>query len=425
MKKFFALLLVAVLIVSTIGVLTAFAGCGIDGKTKVYAGSTYKYTGKVSYTGVCLVSKLEGLGQTTQINKDSSDGQNGSLSTSGSISVKIPSDAPLGMTYKITLSGQYSVYNSESALVKKSFSTSKTIEVVKKPVSTPKPTTAPTAWELAEDDVEALAQGGTYNMEITDDTKIPASLLALIKEKQVELTINFGNYTCTIDSASLGNLPEDQGDIDLGMSLDSDETLSAALGGADIYQLHFSHNGGFPGKFTYRFHAMASQPGDILYLYYYYDQSGICEGKASAVVDEDGYAAFTIYHCSSYFVSGDIIEDASGLDFNSETAAIEAAAGAQEREEALAAELAAAEQREADLAAQLEEAQAALSEEEAAASADNPETGQALSALDLPLPALIAAMAGIALLSIFLTMMFGGIGIFRRKTGKHREDYPK
>ena len=30
----------------------------------------------------------------------------------------------------------------------------------------------------------------------------------------------------------------------------------------------------------------------------------------SAVVDEDGYVSFEIYHCSSYFVSDTIVEDA-------------------------------------------------------------------------------------------------------------------
>ena len=148
-----------------------------------------------------------------------------------------------------------------------------------------------------------MAQGGQYEMQTPDGTSVPAEVLAALKEKQGVLSVNFGTYSCRIDGAALGVLPEDQGPIDLGLSLDTDEALSVAVGGTDVYQLHFSAPAAScRARFTFTIPAMANQPGDIVYLYYYYAGSGIIEGKQECVVDEDGQChGGQSIHCSSYF----------------------------------------------------------------------------------------------------------------------------
>ncbi len=336
MKKFLALLVAAVLIVSTVGVLTAFAGCSISGDSKVYAGSTYEYKGKASYTGSSLLATVSGLGQTGTLAADNGTKMGDvSLSASASISVKIPSDAAPGKTYTITLSGSYSVDADGS---EHSFNETKTITVIAKPASTPRPastskpssshsgssgsqstqapampTPAPTGWALAAIEVPAIAQGAEYDMQMTNDTTVPASVLASLKEKQGVLKVDFGAYSCTIDGAALSALPEGLTGIDLGLTMDKDGALSTAAGGADAYQLHFKHSGALPGRFTYRFKAEQNLPGDVVYLYYYYNESGVVEGKQQCIVDGEGYVTVEIYHCSSYFISNTLIEGAAGI----------------------------------------------------------------------------------------------------------------
>ena len=235
MKKFIALLAAALLIVSMVGVVTAFAGCSIDGKSNVYAGSTYKYTGNASYTGYSLLGKISGFGQNATFDDDNGGTMDEvSISGSASISVKIPSDAAIGTTYTITLTGSY-----DSASGEHNFSDTKTITVVEK-TSTPStstshaaatPTPAPTGWALTAIDVAAMAQGGTYDFTVTDDPTVPAAVLASLKEKQGVLNVNLGSYTCTINGAALGTIPEGLAGIDLGLSMEKDEVLSASVGG--------------------------------------------------------------------------------------------------------------------------------------------------------------------------------------------------
>lgn len=403
MKKFIALLIAAVLIVSMIGVMTAFAGCSIDGKSQVYAGNTYTYTGSASYTGADMAGRLSGLGQDASFDDDAGGMGNGSLSGSCSISVTIPSDATPGTTYTISLSGQYSTVDASGNPSDNSFSDSKTITVVARPVSTPRPATssgsnstpapatptpAPTGWALTEVDVAAMAQGGQYDMQTPGDPTVPASVLASLKEKQGVLNVDFGSYSCTINGAALGTLPEGLTGINLGLTMEKDETLSAAAGGQDVYQLHFAHAGALPGRFTFRFKAEQNSPGDIVYLYYYYGESGVVEGAAQCVVDDEGYISVEIYHCSSYFVSDTLIEGAAGIIVQP--------------------------QPEPTVSAQPAETPAATSaaqNDDLAASA----LGPVAQWFGVPYAPLIAALVAAALVSMLLTMLFTRSGLFKRR----------
>lgn len=411
MKKFIALLVAAVLIVSMVGVLTAFAGCGISGNSEVYAGSTYKYTGNASYTGADLVARLSGLGKDASFNKDSGGSGNGSLSGSCSISVTIPSDAAVGTKYTISLSGQYSTVDEAGNPSDHSFSDSKTITVIAKPVSTPKPSTskpastpkpstsapegptvtptatpAPTGWALAATEVPAMAQGGEYDMQITDDSVVPAAVLAAVKDKQGVLNVDFGTYSCTVNGAALSALPEGVAGIDLGMTMEKDAALSTAAGGTDVYQLHFKHSGALPGRFTYRFKAEQNKPGDVVYLYYYYNESGVTEGKQQCVVDADGYVSVDIYHCSSYFVSGTLIEGAAGIIAQPEPSAT------------------------------AEPTPTPAATPKATDNLSVSALGPVEQWFGIPYAPLIAALVAMALLSMLLTMMITRSGLFKRRT---------
>jgi hypothetical protein len=415
MKKFIALLAAAVLIVSTVGVMTAFAGCSISGNSEVYAGKTYTYKVKVSANGVFLMGNVVcgGVfsGSTVQFDAGSGGSSNQSLSTTATITVTVSSSAKAGDTGTISISnGSYSYYDDGGNIQETGLSGSKTVTVVTKPTSTSHPATssghstapatptpAPTGWALAGIDVPALAQGGTYNLDITDDSTVPAGVLMSLKEKQGVLNVNFGAYTCIIDGASLGTIPEDLGGINLAMSLDTDEVLSQTLGGADIYQLHFAYEGELPGKFTYRFPAMANQPGDTVYLYYYYDKSGVVEGKQACVVDTDGYITVSIYHCSTYFISGTLIEGAAGI-----IAQPEPVATPEPTVEPTQTPVA---------TPQAEISKPVAINDGLAVSASGPVERW----FGVPYAPLIVALVAAALLSMLLTMLFTRSGLFRRK----------
>jgi hypothetical protein len=233
-----------------------------------------------------------------------------------------------------------------------------------------------------------MAQGGQYDMQTPGDPTVPASVLASLKEKQGVLSVDFGTYSCTINGAALGTLPEGLTGINLGMTMEKDETLSAAAGGQDVYQLHFAHAGALPGRFTFRFKAEQHSPGDIVYLYYYYGESGVTEGVQQCVVDDEGYISVEIYHCSSYFMSNTLIEGAAGIVVQPEPEPTETAQPTASPTPTPAAQ-------NGDLAASA--------------------SGPAAQWFGVPYAPLIAALVAAALVSMLLTMLFTRSGLFKRR----------
>ncbi len=324
MKKFGVILLVMVLLVSMIGIVTAFAGASvsISGKTSVQAGKTYTYTVSISGTAFNWVAEASSGGKfsSASANCDASGSSNGSLSISKKLSVTVASDAKPGDTCTIKVSGEGCTVD-ENLNPTGSFSISKTLTatVVTAPAATPKktrdpnatprPTETPEGWTLLNINIDEAEQGAALEFSMEEDTKIPTFVLSSLVEKKGSLTIDFGTYKVTVNAADLKDMPEAE-TLDLGVVMEKSEDLSAVAGGKDVYQLHFNHSGQLPGKFTYSFAAEGQSPGDVLYLYYYYGDAGVIEGKAEAVVDENGIVTFVIYHCSSYFVTNEVLPDA-------------------------------------------------------------------------------------------------------------------
>ncbi len=320
-KKFFTLLLVMILTVSTIGLSTAEAK--ISGSSQVVAGKTYTIKISKSATASSISGRISWSGFASGSEtmwKDSTSGMSESITASVSIKIAVPAGTPAGSTCTISLSGE--IATSDGTNVGESaYSESKTLTVVTKEASSntsegdePKATKAPTEWEVAKDKFAGTEQGGTATIDITgDDHKIPASMYNSLREKQNILTVNFPTYSCTLNGAVLGELGKNTKSLDLGLTFDPDPDFSAAVGGQDIYQLHFSHEGEFPGKISFKFKADKNVPGDTVYLYYYYGSSKVIQSMQSAVVDSDGFVTFDIFHCSNYFVSSAIIEGASGV----------------------------------------------------------------------------------------------------------------
>lgn len=440
MKKFTALLITAILIVSMLGVMTAFAGTSISGNSEVVKGKTYTYTIKVSASGIFMMGhvKCSGIftGASVEFGAGSGSSKNVSLSDTVKIKVTVSSSAKPGDTGKIYISNaSYSYYDSSGNVKDKDLSGSKTVKVVSASAATPAPskktsatltkpkaTPKPTEWDIAEQKVALLNDEGSLSVDIAKDPKIPSHVLTTLKEKKGSLTLNMGSYSCTIDGKTLQTLPKDSDSIDLSVKMEKDESLSAAAGGRDVYQLHFAHSGQLPGRFTYSFKAQDSAPGDTLYLYYYYDKSGVVEGMQTAVVDENGYVSFDIYHCSSYFVTKAAIEDAAGADFTSQHKHAAQLLELENANNELKAQLEIAGAQLSDTKAELEE----LRQEENPATHDPSILGASVGVpaeklFGVPYGALIAAMLGVALLTVLLTMAFCRAGVFKKKE-RPRED---
>ncbi len=430
MKKFIFLLLVIGVFFSAVYRTTASAGAtaSISGTDPVQAGQTYTYNVSVSANAFALMAVVScdgvfsGSNSTCHADADSTSGLNENITASCSITVTVAAGAQPGDTGTIRVEYQFSTVSisdgttveghsdsatktvsvaaaaSPSPSVSPSPSPSPSPSVSAKPKTTasaspspspspsPSKTPEPPQWEVAASNVSAMQSGGTVHMDITESTQIPVSLLRALYEKQGVLEIDFGDFTCRVDGRTPGTIPGDITFIDLGFSMETDETLSQAVSGADAYQLHFAHEGQFPGVFTYTFKAERNEPGDTLYLYYYYDEAGVAEGKATAVVGQDGFVSFAIYHCSSYFVSNAILED-------SVNQLVEANAAPSE---------------EVDTG----------NEEESVVNVLQPTilpTAEEDEILGLPIVSLVAIVLAAAMFSMVLTMLAFRVGVFKKK----------
>lgn len=455
MKKLLSLLVVTVLLASLMGptVYAGSASVSITNTQSVEQGKKYSYTITInikdSFDSFGTIS-FSGIFQNENITFDykAPGDKNASGKITKKVSFSIPANAELGSTGTITVNGWGTYLVENNDVVEYPIKKTLTATVIApKPAATKKPsspsnpdepaeTAAPTQWEVAAQNVETMQAGGAVSVDATQDTKVPASLLTSLKEKKGKLTVNMGAYSCTIDGAALPGTPAADS-IDLAMKMEKNAALSAAAGGADAYQLHFANAGQLPGRFTYTFKAEANKPGDKLYLYYYYDQPGVLEGLQSAVVDDNGFVSFVVYHCSSYVVSAGVIEGAAG-SLAAAAAGEQAAQEAQGKLTELEGQLAGEKDRAAQMENQLAEAREGATELENQLAERNGELeslrgeATALKAKTegkfvLPLEILAGAALALVLLTALVTMAVTRAGLFRRRDadaaeGRHIAD---
>ena len=371
-------------------------------------GQTYSYTisisvssafacmGKINVTGVAEASET--------FSWDTSGTGNENATITKKITVSIPQGAQPGQTFTISVTGQVSAY-SDGLVTEKYFSQTRTLQVVRKPATpTPTPTPKPTEWELAFKAIEAMDPDGELQIDITENARMPASLLTAIALKQGRISFRFNDYTCVIDGRNAGDT-EGLDIIDLSLNRDKIEDISAACAQADIYQLHFAHQGEFPGLFEFSFKADRNAPGDKVYLYKYHGRAGVFAGDQSAVVDQNGDAAFLLSEGSDYVVTSDRIEGA--LRNFDDTTQVDAALRASEEE--------VKKLEEQILAYEAEKSEGALPGAVSAIAAE-PQSKSVPAQVSLSPIALIAALIGVGLLAVYVTLYVCKAGPFKKRS---------
>ena len=425
MKKFLPILIVVVLLVSVIGITSALAGVSISGSSIIQAGKTYKYTirvsGNASSIGGSVTCGGVFSGAKATFWKDAVGGLSANITASTTITVKVSAGAALGAKGTISVSGEGSTFDGEN-VGSFSISGSKSATIGVPPTRDPN---APlVGWEIVEVACDEAAVSAPIYVEVPAKyKKIPESILETLVANKNVLTIDYGTYKCTIDPAKLTDIKGIKS-LDLDLSFEKAEGMSEALGSVDLYQLHFGHSGQFPGRVTFTFAASENEPGDKVYLYYYYDEANMLEGKAEAVVDENGMVTFDIYHCSSYVVTGDVVPGAM-RNFDSETAdALEAAlVSLEETQSALGdsqtefsdsqSALGSSQTQVSDLGAELVKSQDEIENVKNELD-DEKDAMKTLGASSVSWVVFIIVLAVALLIGVLLTMLLTKTGLFKR-----------
>ncbi len=288
------------------------------------------------------------------------------------------------------------------------------------PNATPKPLEG---WEIVEAAADEAKEGEVIEAVMKDDYKIPESLLKQLIDNKNKLIVDFGTYKCTIDPAKLTDIKGIKS-LNLELSFEKLDEVSEAAGGLDTYQLHFKHSGELPGMLQFTFKAEGNAPGDTVYLYYYYGEANVMEGKVSAVVDENGMLTFEIYHCSSYLVTSEILPDAISNFDNKSAQELEAANASLEDAKAtieqMQISLGEADNQITTLSGELAEAKAKIASEEAKANEEKEidKTDSGVSAV-----VYIISLLAAALISVLLTMLLCKTGIFKKLADKRMYEH--
>lgn len=103
-------------------------------------------------------------------------------------------------------------------------------------------------------------------------------------------------------------------DVNLRLSLDAYNEVTEDINNrVDQNKLivTFDHHGKLPSNATVRVNvADKFQDGDDLYLYYYNEETSQIEYMEHHLEVKDGYVEFNIDHCSNYFLTAAVVNDA-------------------------------------------------------------------------------------------------------------------
>ena len=153
--------------------------------------------------------------------------------------------------------------------------------------------------------------GTTVKVTVPDGLKVSASVFKAAKDKGVKLQIKSAASTAVWNFADFSALSDSMKDFDPTVSVgEKIQAINDALGkltvpaGMKSITVDFAFEGTLPGKtdVTLDLSAAGFANNATVYLYYYNPQTKQLEKSATGTY-VDGYATFTITHCSQYLVT--------------------------------------------------------------------------------------------------------------------------
>lgn len=136
-----------------------------------------------------------------------------------------------------------------------------------------------------------------------------------IKEEKIVINIKEKDgslyYSWSFDKDKVGD------EIDLNFELNftssNKKSIDAIAKNDDKTYLSFTHHGNLPSEATINVYVgNRYNDGEKLYLYYYNDDKDTVEYVDDNLVVKNGYVEFKINHCSDYFLTGAVVNNAEG-----------------------------------------------------------------------------------------------------------------
>ncbi len=164
--------------------------------------------------------------------------------------------------------------------------------------------------ELPEENVDAVisqieeAQAGqSVQVDMKDATVVTKEMLEAAKGKDVNLVLNMGAYSWTINGKNIA--AKNLKDINLEVTLDTNaipsETVKKLAGDNPVRQLSLTYEGDFGFQATLSFNIGSQYAGQYGNLYYY-DSNGRMVFINAGAIDKAGNVSLNFSHASDYAV---------------------------------------------------------------------------------------------------------------------------
>ncbi len=151
--------------------------------------------------------------------------------------------------------------------------------------------------------INAAAAGENITVAMGGATVVPKEILEAAKGKDVNIILDMGGYTWTINGMDI--LASDLQDINLEVKFDTNaipsNVVKALAGDNPVRQISLTHNGDFGFKATLTMNAGAEYSGKYGNLYYY-DSDGKMVFINAGTIDEIGNVSLEFSHASDYLL---------------------------------------------------------------------------------------------------------------------------
>ena len=151
--------------------------------------------------------------------------------------------------------------------------------------------------------INAAAAGENITVAMGGATVVPREILEAAKGKDVNIILDMGGYTWTINGRNI--LASELKDINLEVKFDTNaipsSVVKAMAGDNPVRQLSLTHNGDFGFKATLTMNAGAEYSGKYGNLYYY-DSDGKMVFINAGTIDESGNVSLEFSHASDYLL---------------------------------------------------------------------------------------------------------------------------
>jgi len=171
-------------------------------------------------------------------------------------------------------------------------------------------------WAKVTKMISDAAAGETIEVSFYEKAILPREILVYLRDRNVNLKINWGASIWTINGSTIGEVPDRPAGYDLKTTGKTDKLLVAMSDEKDLYQLKTGYAKTYPFLAQVEIEAGELYTSDLLYVYWYEAKKKSLSYISSGYVDQDGFISFPIREGGTYVLATEKIASQARIVFD-------------------------------------------------------------------------------------------------------------